>query len=182
MNTIPKQTNIQVNARINNPVAAATASLDDMLLESPIEFCTITAYMRRIAHRWNLEDIERFGTKVGRVAEAAHLAYLTTMDAVVGPVRVFPLPFLQRVYDIQRMNFGWPAEAAAPSLPESLDAERATLKAHERLVRLLRAAADAAPDETVQQSGETILTWLESEIVRLRALLGIDEPTTAPSR
>lgn len=154
-----------------------------MLLESPIEFCTVTAYMRRIPHRWNLEDIERFGTKVGRVAEAAHLAYLTTMDPVVGPVRVFPLPFLQRVYEIQRVNFSWPPETASPSLPAALESDRATLKAHERLVRLLRAAAEAAPDEVVQQSGETMLTWLESEIGRLRALLGVEETaTTTPNR
>jgi hypothetical protein len=134
--------------------------------ELVVEHRTIAGFLRIAPHRFHLDEIVRFGKKVGDVAESMQLAYMTTIDSQLGVLRVFPVPLMRRVYDILADQFHWaqfPAELSA--IPEEVAAE---LKAKERLARLLRATMEAAPGPQLQQSSSDVLQWVESEIGRLR--------------
>src|SRR5205809_6373994 len=65
-----------------------------------VEHVSVPGFMSRIASGWALDDMTRFGDKVGRVAEAMQLVFITTNQTRLGIIRVFPLPLLQRVYEI----------------------------------------------------------------------------------
>jgi hypothetical protein len=78
-----------------------------------VEHVTVPGFLRRIPHPWHITDLTRFGDQVGRVAEAMQLSYLTTIQPQLGMIRVFPLPLLQRVYELMAPQFQWPSEPIA---------------------------------------------------------------------
>lgn len=139
-----------------------------------IEHLTVPGFLRRIPHRWSFEDITRYGDKVGRAAESMQLAYVTTMDRSLGVIRTFPVPLLQRVYEILATQYGWPRiiEAPTPALDDSRRVNREALKAHERMEKHLRAMLESVASDDVQGSIATLLGWMGQEIERLRAELG----------
>src|ERR1041384_6675246 len=55
-----------------------------------IEHQTIPGFLRRLPHKWHLNDITRFGDQVGRVSEAMQMAYITAVDKSLGVIRAFP--------------------------------------------------------------------------------------------
>ena len=174
MNTTARQT------RNTPPTAAATRPAVEQEFEqiqSPeniVEHCTVPGFLRRVPNRWHLEDIQRFGDKVGRIAESLHIGYLTTVDRSLGQIRVFPVPLLQRIYDTMAPTFGWPQilDLPAPGLPAQEQANRDALRSHERLVKLLRALLEAAPNLDVQHSTAVVIQWLETDGERIRGELG----------
>lgn len=146
--------------------------------EPLVEHLTIPGFLRRIPHRWHLDDINRFGDKVGRAAESMQLAYITAVDRSLGVLRVFPIPLLQRVYEIMAPQFGWPRiiDAEPPALGDSRKAQRETLKAHERVSKHLRDLLGATPDLDIQHSIAVVIQWVEFDCKRIRKELGIPEP------
>lgn len=177
----------QINLQLEN--ATQVADFDEMQSgEALVEHCTIPGFLKRIPHRWHMEDIQRFGDKVQRTAEAMQIAYLTTVDRSLGIIRVFPLPLLQRIYEIQSAQFGWPAlvEVQPPALGpgEGASTSHETLRAHEKVrehVKTLMAAIESTSAITpnhVQASLAVILRWIEEDMTRLRAELA----SAAPAR
>lgn len=120
-----------------------------------------------------MQDINRFGDSVGRAAEAMQLAYLTTVDRSLGVIRVFPVPLMQRVYEILSKQFGWPQVIDASA--EGDDARRGqveTLKAHERVEKHLRSVLAVTEDQNVQRSTNVVLEWIGTDCQRIRQELG----------
>jgi hypothetical protein len=181
MNTTVRQT------RSPHPNAVPTrpaAEQEFEQIQSPeniVEHLTVPGFLRRVPNRWHLEDIQRFGDKVGRIAESLHIGYLTTVDRSLGQIRVFPVPLSQRIYDTMAPTFGWPQiiDAPAPGLPAQDQANRDALRSHERLSKLLRALLEAAPNLDVQHSTAVVIQWLETDITRIREEIG--EPAAPAS-
>lgn len=136
---------------------------------SHVEHQTIPGFLRRIPHKWHLNEISRFGTEVGRAAEAMQLVYMTAVDRSLGVIRVFPLPLLERVYTLMGPQFSWPALAEVPAL-ENGRAQREELRKHETAKNHLQAAAEHAPSREVAEALQTVLDWLEAETQRMKAV------------
>lgn len=147
-----------------------------------VEHLSVVAFMRCIAHRWDIDDMTRFGNKVGKVAESMQLAYLTGVDRSLGTIRIFPVPLLERVYKVMSAQFGWPQiiDAPPPGLPSTGLLAAETLKTHERLHKLMHAAVAATEDTNVQHSFAVLMHWLEEDMKRLREELGMPNEATPP--
>jgi hypothetical protein len=148
-----------------------------------VEHYSIPSFLRRIPHKWHIDEITRFGDKVGRAAESLQLAYLTTVDRSLGVVRVFPAPLLQRIYQILSPQFGWPQiiELEPPQLDEPRRSQQETLRSHERLLKHVRALLDVTQNVDVQHSIAVVVEWLEHDSTRIRQELGVAEPSPAAS-
>lgn len=138
--------------------------------ELRVEHQTIPGYLHRIPHKWNLDEITRFGREMGKAAEALQISYLTRNDSSLGMIRIFPLPLLRRVYTVMGSQFGWPPEAVA--LEDGNRSLRDELRRNEGTKKHLELAAEHAPNPIVGEALATVLDWLESEAKRLRG----DEP------
>jgi hypothetical protein len=143
---------------------------DQLAEAAKIEHLTIPGFMRRVSNRWHIEDITRFGDKVGRAAEALQLSYMTTVDRSLGIIRVFPVPLLQRIYTVLSVQFGWPQiiEAEVPAIEDNRRAQQETIRSHERFQKHLRLLLEASEEEDVQHSAAVLLQWLEQDCQRLR--------------
>ena len=108
-----------------------------------VEHLTVTEFMQRIPHpnRWHLDDINRFGDKVGWTAQSIQLARMMVQSPSLGLIRVFPVPLLQRIYTILAPQFNWPPLPAA-----ALEARQAQMdeKLAQHLQALLPMAEPAA--------------------------------------
>jgi hypothetical protein len=134
-----------------------------------VEHLTIPGFLRRISHRWTLDDIARFGNKVGRAAESCHLAYMPQVDGSLGVLRSFPVPMLRRIYDLMAPSHRW------PQLPEMLELDRPgksepvpTTPAHQlRLMQafanIARSWAAEAPESETRVAARVILLVIEAE-------------------
>jgi len=131
-----------------------------------VEHLTIPGFIRRAPHRFHIDEITRFGDKVGRVTESLQISYLTTIDRSLGQIRLFPVPLLVRVYQVMAAQFGWEQIVDAPAAME--DRHSAELKANERAKKHLQAAAETANNPVIAQAMTTVLHWLETEAQRLR--------------
>lgn len=135
-----------------------------------IEHLTVPGFLRRIPHRWHLDEITRFGDKVGRVAEALQLAYLTTIDRSLGVVRVFPAPMMRRVYDILAPQFGWPRilDNDQPLALEDVKRAKDALRANEKLAARLQELLDRTESAPVLEALATVMKLIERENEALR--------------
>jgi len=160
-----------------NPSAGIDINDFDQLTAAgeTVEHVTVPGFLRRIPHPWHIDDLTRFGDKVGRVAEAMQLSYLTTIQPQLGMIRVFPLPLLQRVYELMAPQFQWPAEPLA--LIEGARAQREELRRAEGAKKHLEAVAANAPNAAVGEAFVTVIDYLENEVNRLR---GGTEPHLRP--
>ncbi|MEA3212247.1 MAG: hypothetical protein QOE70_5304 [Chthoniobacter sp.] len=152
------------------PVPQVEQDFDQLAEAAKIEHLTIPGFMRRVSNRWHIEDITRFGDKVGRAAEALQLSYMTTVDRSLGIIRVFPVPLLQRIYTVLSVQFGWPQiiEAEVPAIEDNRRAQQETIRSHERFQKHLRLLLEASEEEDVQHSAAVLLQWLEQDCQRLR--------------
>src|SRR5262245_41109811 len=114
------------------PTSVVQEDFEQMDQTAGVEHLSVVAFMRRMAHRWDIDDMTRFGNKVGKVAESMQLAYLTGVDKSLGTIRIFPVPLLERVYKVLSAQFGWPQiiDAPPPGLPPAGTAAAETLKTH----------------------------------------------------
>jgi hypothetical protein len=144
----------------------------DQLLSAgeTVEHVTVPGFLRRIPHPWHIDDLTRFGDKVGRVAEAMQLSYLTTIQSQLGMIRVFPLPLLQRVYELMAPQFQWPVEPLA--LIDGTRARRDELKRHERADADLAGLAERTDDVEALASIQVVRDHLAKETLRLRNEIG----------
>lgn len=151
--------------------AAGMHALAALEAELTIAHATIPGFMRRIPHKWHLDDITRFGDKVGRAAEAMQLAYITTVDGSLGTIRVFPCPFLQRIYQIMAPQHNWPAviEAEPTALEDGRAVQRETLRADERADQHLAQLSERADNVDVLTAVQTIREFLQGDMARLRS-------------
>ncbi len=136
-----------------------------------VEHATVPGFMRDVAMatstRWHMDDLSRFGDKLGRVAEAMQIAYVTAVDRSLGVIRVFPLPLLRKVYGTMARQFNWPIFPETLALPSNQDSE--TLGSHARLYQMLKDLEPLAPDISVRGSIGVVLGFLERDAERLRA-------------
>jgi hypothetical protein len=136
-----------------------------------VEHVSVPGFMARIAHGWALDDMTRFGDKVGRVADAMQLVFITTNQTKLGIIRVFPLPLLQRVYEILSPQFGWPRIIDAGALPieDGRQALRDELQKAERSLADLSSIAEHTDNVDALQSIQEVRDFLTGKIAELRA-------------
>jgi hypothetical protein len=158
--------------QVNSPAGIDINDFDQLTAAGEtVEHVTVPGFLRRIPNPWHIDDLTRFGDKVGRVAEAMQLSYLTTIQPQLGMIRVFPLPLLQRVYELMAPQFQWPAEPLA--LIDGLRAKRDELKRHERSDSDLSSLAERTDDVEALDSIRAVREHLAKEIARLRAESGV---------
>ncbi len=152
MNTEPDYT---YRRPVTNIDAAELAESQPM-----VEHLTVTEFMQRIPHpnRWHLDDINRFGDKVGWTARSIQLARMMVQSPSLGLIQVFPVPLLQRIYTILAPQFNW------PTLPAVLEARKAAglHQANERIAQHLQGLAIVA-DPEVQQHIAVVLEYLAQQ-------------------
>jgi len=145
--------------------------------ELVVEHRTIAGFLRMAPHRFHLDEIVRFGKKVGDVAESMQLAYLTTIDSSLGVLRVFPVPLMRRVYDILAAQFHWPQFVEPETVEGDAASRREMLRSYDKLSALLRSFMEAAEDPEVQHCTSVVLQRIEVDSEGLRAAL--TEPAAA---
>lgn len=137
-----------------------------------IEHVTVPGFLRRIPHPWHIDDITRYGDKVGRVAEAMQLSYLTTIQPKLGMIRVFPVSLLQRVYQLMAPQFGWPRlldETAM--LEDGRAAQREALRVRERVAADLAQIGEVTDNVQVLDAAQTVREFIDADIARLKGEL-----------
>lgn len=134
-----------------------------------LEHMTIPGFLRRIPHKWHLEEITRFGDKVGRAAEALQLSYITAIDRSLGVIRVFPRPLLERIYAIMGPQFNWPRILDVQSLEDGQRAQRDTMRKQERLTLELEELISATDEPAVVDAATIIVGNLKASLATLRA-------------
>lgn len=167
------------NRRRDTKPAASTQQLGPDFEEMPdplsiVEHLTIPGFIRRAPHRFHMDEIMRFGDKVGKIAESLQVSYLTTIDRQLGQIRLFPVPLLMRVYQVMAAQFGWEQVIETPVLDD-----RKQDLANERARKHLRAAAEKANDPVIAQAMATVMHWLESETARIETV-DVGSPATPP--
>lgn len=160
---------------VNKPQPIDMRDFDQLAGEAlQIEHQTIPGFLRRLPHKWHLNDITRFGDQVGRVSEALQMAYITSVDKSLGVIRAFPVPLLQRVYEIMAPQFNWPVVIEAPEIEDGRRAQRDALQKNERLTAQIRDLLSDADEPPIVEAASVILNSLEANAVRLRE--SIDAP------
>lgn len=151
-----------------NPAPATIVNDFDQLTAAgeTVEHVTVPGFLRRIPHPWHIDDITRFGDKVGRVAEAMQLSYLTTIQPQLGMIRVFPLPLLQRVYELMAPQFQWPGEPLA--LIEGNRVKMDELRKAERLTNQINELLSSTDEPKVVEAATVLLNSLETTATTLR--------------
>ena len=143
--------------------------------ELVVEHRSIAGFLRVAPRRFHLDEMVRFGKKVGDVADCMQLSYLTTIDSSLGVVRIFPMPLMRRVYDVMAAQFGWQGFVE----PEALEAEtaekREQVRSYERLSKMLAAFQEAANDPDIQRCTGVILERVEQDLSALRLELASDD-------
>lgn len=139
---------------------------------SIVEHATVPGFFRRIPHRWHLDDMIRFGDKVRRTAEAMELSYLTTTDRSLGVIRLYPMPLMERIYDVLARQHNWPPIVELPQIDGGKQMVKDMLRGQERLEKSLRAVIETNATEEVRACAGIVLSWLEGEMARLRAEIG----------
>ena len=170
------------NTRRRDPQAAATpqqtVSEEFQEMQDPlsvVEHLTIPGFIRRAPHRFHLDEIMRFGDKVGRIAESLQVSYLTTIDRSLGQIRLFPVPLLTRVYQVMATQFGWEQIVEVPTIE---DRKQDLARMTERAGKQLRAVADRIEDPELAQAMTRVLQFLENETVRVQSS---EEAAPSPS-
>ncbi len=140
--------------------------------ETPqVAHATIPGFLRKLNHRWSMIDIERFGAKVGRTAETMHLAYMPAFDRSLGVLRSFPVPMMERIYEILAPAHGWPALPVPVQEAPDIREQRAALKVQEVMVKQLGMLSQAAEDGHVRRAAAVVLDLVERKRVSLEAEL-----------
>jgi hypothetical protein len=174
--------------RVNQSKAAAAVEqigaecdFDQLANEqlAQIDHMTIPGFLRRIPHKWHLDEITRFGDKVGRAADAMQLSYLTSIDRSLGVIRVFPLPLLQRIYAIMSPQFGWPTIIEHEALEDGRRAQREALKKLERTEQGLDEIMQRADNVDVLASFQAAREFIHATAQKLRLELQGGEPQEA---
>jgi hypothetical protein len=142
--------------------------------ELVVEHRSIAGFLRIAPRRFHLDEMIRFGKKVGDAAESMQLAYLTTTDSHLGVVRIFPVPLMRRVYDVMAAQFHW--QPFLEPLEDEETVKRETLRANEKAKRHLQAAVEHANNPRVTEAMVVVLDWMEAETRRLAS----DDPSSAP--
>lgn len=137
-----------------------------------VEHLSVPAFLRRTPHRWNIDDMRRFGDKVGQMAEAMHLGFHTTLNLSLGTLRIFPVPMMERIYEVLAVQYHWAPLVNEPALEDSPQEQREALRGHERLEKHLRTVMELAESAEVQAGCGVVIGWIEAEIARLRVELG----------
>lgn len=141
---------------------------------SVVEHLTIPGFIRQAPHRFHMDEIMRFGDKVGRVAESLQVSYLTTIDRQLGQIRLFPVPLLVRVYQVMAVQFGWEPITETAALE---DRHAEIIRNNERTRKRLEAVATAVQNPEIAQAMATVLAYLDSEAQRLRGQEAPPAPT-----
>lgn len=138
-----------------------------------VEHVTVPGFLRRIPHPWHIDDITRYGDKVGRVAEAMQLSYLTTVQPKLGMIRVFPVSLLERVYVLMSPQFNWPRIADEhAAIEDGRAALRDELRKAERTLADLSSIAEKTDNVEALNSIQEVRDFLTADIARLRAEIG----------
>ncbi len=166
------------------PPSVSAQEHDYQYMDQPdmiVEHRTIPGFLRRISHRWHMADINRFGDQVGRAAQAMHLAYMTTTDSSLGVIRCFPVPMMNRVYEIMALQMNWPPLTGPDSALAAPKSPRETTKANQRVVQHLRALLDSASDIEVARSIAVVLDYVGKDSERIRTEENGDGAQQAPA-
>lgn len=160
------------------PAAGETVSLHDFEQLAgeegiQIEHLTIPGYLRRIPYRWHMDEVTKFGDKVGRSAEAMQLSYITAIDRSLGVIRVFPRPLLERIYALMAPHFGWPGVVEVNQIEDGKRASRDSLRKIETLTGQLNELVSATDEPKVVEAAGVLVQSLEAQAGALREELAI---------
>lgn len=136
--------------------------------EPVVEHLTIPGFLRRLDHKWDLDDIRRFGDKVRTIATAMDLAYVPKIDASLGVLRAFPVPMMDRIYNTLRGIHGWPELPGNDVASDELQKTRRQLRDTERAVARMREMIAETDDVETAQTMTKSLDVLEAKVVQLK--------------
>lgn len=136
-----------------------------------VEHQSIPGFLRRIPYKWHMNDINRYGSEVGRTADAMQLVFMTAVDKSLGVLRVFPLPLLERVYTLMSPQFGWPAIINGEALADGRTTQRETLRKNERTAALLQELTERADNVELLTAANQVCEFLKSETEKLQGEL-----------
>jgi hypothetical protein len=149
--------------------------------EDIVEHLSVPGFIRRVPYRFHMDEITRFGAKVGASAEALQLSYVTRVDRSLGQIRVFPVPLLMRVYQVLARQQGWPEivdpAPLAPALEDPAAADRESLRSMEKFATVVEEMIGATESSVVLEALAVVSRFLEVQTARLRERLG--EPASA---
>jgi hypothetical protein len=130
-----------------------------------VEHRTTFDFLRLVPHQWHADEIERFSSRVKRMADAIPLAWVPVLHPKLGVVRSYPVPFMQWIYSTMAKQFGWPMPAIA--MEEGAKDQRDELRKHENARKQIEDAAEHAPTGEVSDAFAIVKMWLAAEARRL---------------
>lgn len=142
--------------------------------EELVEHQSIPGFIRRIPHQWHIDEINRFGKKMGDTADSLQLAYVTRVDRSLGLIRVFPVPLLVRVYTIMAPQFGWPAVEEIPRIVDAGQSNRSEAKKQERFLRGLETLTETVDDVEVLESLKRVRDFIRADVEKRRATIDLE--------
>jgi hypothetical protein len=118
-----------------------------------VEHLTTLEFLRRAPHHPTADDLNRFGDRVRRTADAIPLPWLPVTHPKLGVVRVYPLPLLEWVYSQFAGQFGWPQATDTQLLEDGRKKRRHALR------QIDEAITDAPPP--VKEALKIVIDYLE---------------------
>ncbi|HMJ06891.1 MAG TPA: hypothetical protein VK474_11595 [Chthoniobacterales bacterium] len=152
------------------PEMPATAGFENFAAATPCQVpCqAIHEFLQGIPHRWQLDDIDRFGYRVGRMALSMGLPILRGTNTDIGELRIFPVAFLEWVYSTMAHGCKWPLLGDVEIFSDGRRAQRLELRKRERAAQSLQEISEAADNIEVLTSLQTVQEFLHSDIARRR--------------
>ena len=169
------------------PVAATTGGVnethDSGLINSEVmvEYLSVADFIRTIPHSFHMDEVGRFGMKVGMIADGVHCSYKSRVDKFLGECRVFPVNLLKRVYEVVAQEKKWPAivDVDQPVLTEEAVRAKACLRANERVEQRLQELIDEVESSSLIEALSVVRKWIEAQSNMLRAELN-ETPAIQP--
>ena len=136
--------------------------------ENIVEHLSVPGFLRRVHHRWHMQDINRYGDAVGKSAEALQLAYLTRVDMALGVIRIFPVSLLKRIYETLAPQFGWPMiiEGRLEEKVEKVLLRK--LLGYQRMDKILQTMLATADTKEAQSAITVVRDLLEEDSRKIR--------------
>lgn len=134
-----------------------------------VEHRTVLEFLRSIPHKWQADDIVRFGDKVKRLAEALQLAFVPVPHPQLGVIRTYPVPLLEWVYTMQAKQLHWPSPVIA--LEDGRRSQREALRKNEQLAQQIQELMSATDEPPVVEAASVIIQSLSTSIAQAREAL-----------
>jgi hypothetical protein len=142
-----------------------------------IEYVTVSQFLRRLRNEkpWGFQNVAKFGGQLNKIADGFGMTFQSAVDPTLGPLRVYPVALVAKIYAEMAPQLGWPRIIEALPVPQakpSDQAARAELELKDGMVKHLRMLASASQDTQVRSSAQVLLGTMEREVRALQRELG----------